>query len=356
MKGKILIKLIIMAALVAISQKGSAMLCDDLIGGNGSSAESAELQGKSIFQIFSFLSRASFKDKVSSVDLSPKYKLNISTYWPSWAGRHKGSFALSIQSLQSGRNSVYLRIDEQYVIRDIEVIEEPAHAIVALSALTDLPGMEALRDYLHLPMADAARALQVNQVTKVELVERELHDSVTPLRQLALSEIIDSDAAMFVSMGEYALLRFDAASGKSAIKTFGASSCVIVVLHEPISKTGILMHLDAFTDFEISMRNLSYKVAQLDLPFSPSWNLAIISGDTSSSSRLMIFKIRHELQKFNFNLVGQNILTGNAESAWLDLDTGGIFHIKVNKDLASYGKFSIPQMYRRPLTAARGSE
>lgn len=357
----------VVPCLAATTTKGGHLSCGEILAkdelgvfeppllSQGRSANQIMgIMGNSIFDLFPFLPRSAFAGLGSNIDLDQRYQLTISNYWPTWAGKYKGSFAVALNDKQSGYNAVYLRVDEQLLVREMAVVGEPAHATIAISSLNNISGFGLLRDELHIPPWSREALNRVDAITREEQTARVRRETVTPLLELRLHPIVDSDKAILVALGEYAFLRFDSNHKQKALKTFGVGPCVIVILYQRKAKAGIMMHVDALTDFEQSMQDISFRMSQYNLDFSQSWDLAIIGGD--HSSREDIFEIREILDRYRFNLIGQNVLTGKTESAWLDLETGGLYEFTVNPKVQSNQNWILPGMFRRSLRRSVGSE
>lgn len=312
------------------------------------------IMGNSIFDLFPFLPRSAFAGLGSNIDLDQRYQLTISNYWSISDGKDSGSFAVALNDKQSGINAVWLRVDEQRLVREMKVVGDPANAIIAVSSLSNVPGFGLLRDELNIQPWSQEALSRVDAITREEQTARVRRETVTPLFELRLQHKVDSDNAILVAMGEYAFLRFDSNHKQKALKTYGAGPCVIVVLYQRKAKAGIMMHVSALTDFEQSMQHIASRMNQYDLDFSQPWDLAIIGGD--DSSREKIFEIREILGRYRFNLIGQNVLTGETESAWLDLETGRLYEFAVNPKLQSNQNWVVPEMFRRSLKPSVGSQ
>lgn len=149
---------------------------------------------------------------------------------------------------------------------------------------------------MHIPPWSPEAFSRVEEITREEQIAKIRRITVTPLLELRLHPILDSDKAILVGMGEYAFLRFDSNHKQKALKTFGAGPCAIVILYQRKAKAGILMHVTALTNFEQSMQDIASRMNQYDLDFGQSWDLAIIGGD--DTSREHIFKIRETLDRY----------------------------------------------------------
>ena len=183
------------------------------------------------------------------------------------------------------------------------------------------------------------------------------HEKITP--KIRYPQITDSNAALLVSLAEYAIKTYHPSSAIKALKTFGIGPCLAISFYHPESQTGVLTHIDAMTKVSASFAKINTHLSELQLPkFSntaPEWQVHIIGGNALTKKKLEL--TLNTLENYGFKSLMQNTLTLKTETAWLDLKTGTLYKFQMNPKLESNDiRFILPFMTWRALTPSPGSD
>ena len=188
--------------------------------------------------------------------------------------------------------------------------------------------------------------------------ERVIANSVVSIKTFERESIEDSDDALGVFQNYYGILKYNEDSDRNALKTFGASNCVILIVYDVKNQVGYMNHINGSTwgndinkteQFLLRMRDLFNQaggelLSKSQISISTNGDLlndneieiTVIGGMSTLKSRLYIHNIREILiNTFYFSSFNQDILTGKSENAWLDLKNGEISAFNVNPSLES---------------------
>ena len=130
-----------------------------------------------------------------------------------------------------------------------------------------------------------------------------------------------------------------------------------------------MAHVDASTDIKKSIYEMSYDFKKSggefyrsdeELKGNNSIEVTLIGG--TREILLEINEIRNFLtEKFQISSLNQDILTGEIENAWLDLETGKVSSFKVNNTLKSnevppFFGILIQNLHSKSLERTKGSD
>lgn len=168
--------------------------------------------------------------------------------------------------------------------------------------------------------------IDCNQITKKWMypklgpVENALFRAglITELRNSICLPISDRKDAVEVMQRGYAITR--PGGGRAThLQTFGAGPCYVLTLYDKGTKTGVMAHIDALTDFGASMNVIVAHLEKNGVDIG-RMEARLIGGDTTSRNCLL--KIKTVLTDFQIKLVEEDTIRPTPASVMLNTETG----------------------------------
>lgn len=307
-----------------------------LIFSNQAQSQQSRFIGENFFELFGCGSNST---SVRSDCLS-QHGVSLS-YGPpsSWSSNPNGLAQIKIEGVEYINFNIEVNPEGNIVSASRVGIAGVAPQI-SIDKLSSNHGVRALAQHLGMPLrATSAEHAEFERQTRAYVEKQRLENSVQRLNQINMGTVSDSNGACGVSQHEF---RVGSANEIQALKTYGAGPCIILSIYDKKNKIGALAHIDAMTDMETSLNIIRNEIAsqggQLCLKsdstcINDSMEISLIGGN--SSSRHQIAQLRVLLESYKYKSLNQNILTGHAENAWLDLESGQLNHFTVNSSLKS---------------------